>query len=75
MSAVERFDHDLTAGERMIVDSLASPAKVQAFLDSIPYSTDEFYRCPLRVLRERTAHCFDGAMSPRWRCGASATRR
>lgn len=28
----------------------------------IPYSTEHIYRCPLRVLRERMAHCFDGAL-------------
>jgi hypothetical protein len=26
------------------------------------YSTEEIYRCPLRVLRERVAHCYDGAL-------------
>jgi len=28
----------------------------------LAYSTEEVYRCPLRVLRERIAHCFDGAL-------------
>jgi hypothetical protein len=37
-------------------------ATIQAFLDSIPYSAEDIYRCPLRVLRDRKAHCFDGAM-------------
>jgi hypothetical protein len=41
---------------------LDSPAAVQAFLDEIPYSADPFYRCPLSVLRDRKAHCFDGAL-------------
>jgi hypothetical protein len=59
---LETFDRDVSAEARAIVNGLASPAGIQAFLDSIPYSTDEFYRCPVRVLRERTAHCFDGAM-------------
>jgi len=62
MSPFEAFDRNLSGEERTIVNGFISPADVQAFLDSIPYSTDEFYRCPLRVLRERTAHCFDGAM-------------
>jgi len=35
---------------------------IQVFLDEIPYSTEHIYRCPLRVLRERLAHCFDGAL-------------
>lgn len=41
---------------------LSSPVRIQVFLDSVPYSSDEFYRCPLRVLRERVGHCFDGAL-------------
>ena len=52
----------LTTSERKLLDSLDSPFKIQSFLDSIPYSDDEFYRCPLRVLRDRKAHCFDGAL-------------
>jgi len=61
-STVELFNRSLTKQERRILSGLHSPARIQAFLDSIPYSTDDFYRCPLRVLRERTAHCFDGAL-------------
>jgi hypothetical protein len=41
---------------------LDSPAAIQAFLDDVPYSADPFYRCPARVLRDRKAHCFDGAL-------------
>ena len=41
---------------------LTSPAKIQAFLDDLPYSAEDRYRCPLTVLRDRTAHCFDGAL-------------
>ena len=62
MSLLETFDREVSAEEHAIVNGLTSPAVIQAFLDSIPYSTDEFYRCPLRVLRDRTAHCFDGAV-------------
>jgi hypothetical protein len=62
MSLLETFDRELSAEERAIVNGLTRPAGIQAFLDSIPYSTDEFYRCPLRVLGDRTAHCFDGAV-------------
>jgi hypothetical protein len=62
MSLLETFDREVSAEERAIVNGLTRPAGIQAFLDSIPYSTDEFYRCPLRVMRDRTAHCFDGAV-------------
>ncbi len=41
---------------------LNSPSRIQAFLDGFAYSTEEVYRCPLRVLREHIAHCFDGGL-------------
>jgi hypothetical protein len=62
MSAAEAFERMLTDAERNILSGLRSPAMIQAFLDGMAYSTDDFYRCPLRVLRERVAHCFDGAI-------------
>lgn len=49
---------------------LDSPRAIQDFLDETPYSTDPFYRSPLRVLRDRRAHCVDGALF-----AASALRR
>ncbi len=52
----------LDQSERKLLAGLNSPNKIQIFLNSVPYSEDEFYRCPLRVLRERKAHCFDGAL-------------
>ena len=61
-SPVDGFKRLLTKQERRILSGLKSPAKIQSFLDSVPYSTDDFYRCPLRVLRDRRAHCFDGAL-------------
>jgi len=57
-----RLNSQLTPAEREALDGLDSPAKIQAFLSTIPYSEDHYYRCPLRVLRERKAHCFDGAL-------------
>src|ERR1700731_135150 len=68
--AMERFLGALDAGERELLAGLDSPSSIQAFLDSIPYSSDKFYRCPRRVLRDRRAHCFDGALM-----AAAALRR
>ena len=67
---MERFLGTLDAGDRELLAGLDSPASIQAFLDSIPYSADKFYRCPRRVLRDRRAHCFDGALM-----AAAALRR
>ncbi|HPD13454.1 MAG TPA: hypothetical protein PLE19_00795 [Planctomycetota bacterium] len=58
----ERFEASLTPRERRTAARWTSPAAIQAFLDAIPYSTEPVYRCPLRVLRDRRAHCFDGAL-------------
>jgi hypothetical protein len=52
----------LTPPERRLLASLTTPPRVQAFLDTLAYGTDPVYRCPLRVIRERTAHCFDAAV-------------
>lgn len=56
------LERELSPAERRLFSSLRTPPRVQAFLDSLPYSTDPVYRCPLRVIRERTAHCFDAAV-------------
>jgi hypothetical protein len=52
----------LTRAEQRIMTSLTSPPKIQEFLDQTSYSTENVYRCPLRVFRDRRAHCFDGAV-------------
>ncbi len=62
MSSVTDFDRALTGSERQFIATLSTPAKIQAFLDELFYSMEPFYRCPLRVLREHVAHCFDGAL-------------
>jgi hypothetical protein len=51
-----------TAQELEVLSGLTSPALVQGFLDSIPYSADPIYRCPRSVLRDSKAHCYDGAV-------------
>ncbi len=56
------LEQALPASSRRTLAGLTSPARIQAYLDSIPYSTDKFYRCPRRVMIDRRAHCFDGAL-------------
>lgn len=56
------FYQVLKGSERQFLETLSTPIKIQAFLDELPYSTEHIYRCPLRVLRDRVAHCFDGAL-------------
>src|SRR5438309_5863052 len=44
---------------------LNTPARIQAYLDDIPYNTEldgETFRSPRRVLSDRTANCIEGAV-------------
>jgi len=45
-----------------ILADLDSPYRIQAFLDALPYADEKFNRCPLRVLQDGRANCFDGAL-------------
>src|SRR5437868_2189207 len=49
--------------------ALKTPAGVQHFLDSLPYHLADTAWSPRQVLRERTAHCLEGAIF-----GAAALR-
>ncbi len=53
---------DSTDKVREAFAGLDTPTRIQVFLDGIPYSAEEVYRCPLQVLRDRQAHCTDGAL-------------
>jgi hypothetical protein len=65
-----RFEDLFTRREMRTLSCLDSPAKIQSFLADLRYSADDFYRSPRRVLKDREAHCFDGALF-----GAAALRR
>jgi len=57
--------HDLSAfsrEQRAVLRRLDSPFKIQAYLDSVAYPADDFNRSPLRVMVDRKANCFDGAL-------------
>jgi hypothetical protein len=69
MTEFKIFEKTLTKSERRIMAQLTTPRKIQDFLDELPYSLETRYRCPLRVLRDRVAHCYDGALF-----GAAALR-
>ncbi|HEY5157670.1 MAG TPA: hypothetical protein VII93_06870 [Anaerolineales bacterium] len=59
---MNKFELQLKPSEKRLLDGLDTPSRIQAFLNTLPYSEDKFYRCPLRVLRDRKGHCFDGAL-------------
>jgi hypothetical protein len=64
------FDEVLTKTEQRLLARLSTPNKIQLFLNDLAYSSEVVYRCPLRVLRQRTCQCFDGALF-----GAAMLRR
>lgn len=56
------FRKTFEASDLKVLDGLTTPYKIQRFLLDLPYSADERYRSPRTVLRDRTAHCFDGSL-------------
>jgi hypothetical protein len=51
-----------SAQERRLLASLRRPIDVQRFLDALPYNEGHDARSPRRVMRDRKAHCFEGAL-------------
>lgn len=55
----------LTKEEEKFLRSLNTPIKIQNFLDSLPVNYErggETLMSPRRVLKTKTAHCFEGAL-------------
>jgi len=52
----------LNEEQRHLFKSLNTPAEIQAYLDKIPYSTENDNRSPASVLRDGKAHCLDGGL-------------
>ncbi len=71
MKSNPMFTNDLNRAERRTVARLTSPARIQTYLDELAYNPgDDRYRCPLTVVREGLAHCFEAAVF-----GAAALRQ
>jgi hypothetical protein len=55
----------LSSKEESFLRKLSTPAKIQDYLDSIPFNYErngETCMSPKRVLREKKAHCIEGAI-------------
>ncbi|HET9551805.1 MAG TPA: hypothetical protein VFP50_02450 [Anaeromyxobacteraceae bacterium] len=59
-----------TRAEKAFLRRLATPEKIQAFLDRLTYRAEDEAVCPRNVIEEGRAHCYDGALF-----AASALRR
>jgi hypothetical protein len=51
-----------STAERKLLRKLSTPEKIQTYLDSLSYNTDDFTRSAREVMRTGKAHCFDGAV-------------
>ena len=58
----QKHKPDWSTEELAIVDALDTPEKIQGFLDEVAYNDVEEYRSPRLVMRDRRAHCFEGAL-------------
>ena len=58
----DRSRSGFTARERRAFRALGTPVGIQRFLDGLPYHLTGTAWSPRRVLRERTAHCLEGAI-------------
>jgi hypothetical protein len=56
------FDEHLSNEQIEVLNKLTSPYEIQAFLDQIPYSTEDLNRTPTQVIQDKVAHCLDGAL-------------
>ena len=54
--------HGFTPGEWRALRALRNPAGIQRALDAMPYHLARTAWSPRQVLRERTAHCLEGAI-------------
>lgn len=57
--------YGLTARELALLRRLSTPEKVQRYLDDLAYNLEpdgDTLRSPRRVMRDRTAHCAEGAI-------------
>jgi hypothetical protein len=62
MPATRRPPHAWSRAERAALGRLSTPRRIQDLLDLFAYRTEDAPASPRRALRERRAHCLDGAL-------------
>src|SRR4030065_667844 len=59
----ERLDMETwTKGELRLFGRLSSPIKIQRYLNRMAYDPNYGARSPRWIIKERKAHCFEGAI-------------
>ncbi len=58
----ERENFGLSPAHVRTLQALKTPARIQRFIDAIPYQYANTAWSPQRVLRERKGHCLEGAL-------------
>lgn len=53
---------DWSRSELRLLESFSAPIHIQTFLNRLRYNDQPTTMSPRRVMKERTAHCFEGAM-------------
>ena len=62
LHSIMNNEHGFTPAELRKLRSLKDPYGIQRFLDDMPYHLTDTAWSPRQVLRENTAHCFEGAI-------------
>ncbi|HQT82885.1 MAG: hypothetical protein B7W98_00440 [Parcubacteria group bacterium 20-58-5] len=65
MKHLTRAKSGFNRGEYETLSRLSTPAKIQDFLDTLPFNLEksgDTHMSPRRVLREKKAHCIEGAL-------------
>ncbi len=68
MSSIPRLsltDSGFTKSEYALLKRLSTPAKIQDFLDTLPFNWEkkgDTHMSPQRVLKEKKTHCIEGAL-------------
>jgi hypothetical protein len=59
---MDELYQQMTSGEKDLFTRMDTPAKIQAYLDTVSYTAGYENRCVVHVMRDRSAHCLDGAL-------------
>lgn len=59
---LSRESFGLSARDARTLRALKTPARIQKFIDELPYDYADTARSPQRALRERRGHCLEGAL-------------